>query len=389
MKILLTLHHPLNIQAGAPGATLQLGLAYQALGHEVEYYTFDQAPVKLPELMQSLVFPSFVARHLAKVATQQTIDVIDASTGDAWLWARFFRTSRQPAPLLVTRSHGLEHVAHSERMEDVQRGNLQLSWKYPLYHGGWRLWEVAQSMRSADRVLLLNQRDREYAIQQLGIAPERAHIVHNGIPTSFLNQPYIPLQLGDPIRIAQVGSYIPRKGIAYGTPALNHLLQAYPQVKVGFFGTGCPPEQVWQEFDSDVRDRVQVLPRFEHGQLPKLLSNYHIKLFPTLSEGFSLALTEAMACGLAPVTTATPGPLEIARHADNAIVIPARNTEAIVQALEALITNITYLNQLRYSAHATAQTYSWERIALENLAIYEAARRPLHPVQTHVSTQLT
>jgi len=373
MKILLTLHHPLNIQAGAPGATLKLGQAYQALGHEVSYYTFDQMPVKLPGLAQSVVFPEFVAKHLAMISAQNSVDVIDASTGDAWFWAKFCRTNRNSTPLLVTRSHGLEHIAHLERLEDVQRGNKHLSWKYPLYHGGWRLWEVKQSMRHADLVLLLNQRDQEYAIEHLSIHPDRTHVVHNGIPTSFLNLPFAPWQPSDPVRIAQIGSYISRKGIDYGNPALNTILQTHPNVQVSFFGTGCPAEQVLQDFDADIRDRVQVVPHFNHDTLPELLLTHHIKLFPTLSEGFSLALTEAMACGLVPVTTATPGPLEIAQDGYNALVVPPRNTPALIQALESLIINETVLNQLRRNAYLTAQNYSWEQVAKENLAVYDAA----------------
>ena len=375
MRILLTLHHHLNSHAGAPGATWQLGQAYKQLGHDVEYYTFDRLPAQLPGQLESIAFPPLLARHISQLVRQQTVDIVDASTGDAWVWAKFWHQSDK-RPLLVTRSHGLEHSAHLERLEEARRGTLKLSWKYPLYHGGLRLWEVATSMQRADVVLLLNQRDRTYAIEQMGISPHRAHVVHNGIPTSFLNRPFTPLLPTEPIRIAQIGSYISRKGIHYGNPALNTILQSHPNVQVSFFGTGCPAEQVLQDFDADIRDRVQVVPNFNHDTLPELLSTHHIKLFPTLSEGFSLALTEAMACGLAPVTTATPGPLEIARDGYNAVIVPPRDTSAIAQALEALITDIPHLEQLRHNAYTTAQTYSWERIAQDNLAIYAAALQP-------------
>ncbi|NJP10533.1 MAG: glycosyltransferase family 4 protein [Leptolyngbyaceae cyanobacterium RU_5_1] len=372
MKILLTIHHPLSSHAGAPGATWQLGQAYEKLGHQVQYYSFDQLPLKLPELVESIIFPEFVAQHISKLVNQGNVDVVDASTGDAWVWAKLLHKAEPHHPCLVTRSHGLEHVAHEERLEEARRGGARLSWKYPLYHGGFRLWEVATSMQHADAVLLLNQHDRDYAIHHFGIQPENAHIVHNGIPDTFLNLPFAPLQEDDTIRIAQIGSYIPRKGIHYGNPALNAILKTYDQVQVSFLGTGCPIEQVLRDFDPQVRDRVRVAPRFNHETLPNLLSNHHIKLFPTLSEGFSLALVEAMSCGLAPITTATPGPLEVACDRHNAIVVPPRDTQALLQALESLINNDFYLEKLRRNAYATAQTYSWERIARDNLAIYEA-----------------
>ncbi len=375
MKILLTIHHDLNPNAGAPGATWKLGQEYQKLGHEVEYYSFDNLPKKLSGLVESIMFPGFVASHISALVNKEAVDVVDASTGDAWIWAKMRRRSRENSPLLVTRSHGLEHTMHLENLEEARRGKLLLSWKYPLYHGGFRLWEVATSMRYADLVVLLNHHDAEYAVEKLGVNSERTRIVANGVPEKFLNLPYEPMPEAEDsaIYITQVGNYIARKGVEYGATALNAILDRYPQVKVSFLGTGCSEAEVHADFEPAVRDRIRVIPRYSHDTLPDLLRGHHIKLFPTLSEGFSLALTETMACGLAPVTTTTPGPMEIVRDGHNGILVPARDSQAIEQALERLVTDRPYLEQLRRNAYATAQHYSWERIARDNLAFYEEA----------------
>ena len=64
MKILITLHHPLNMDSGAPGSTMRLAEEYRRRGHEVEIYSFSDLPKKLPERVQMMLFPIFVARHL-------------------------------------------------------------------------------------------------------------------------------------------------------------------------------------------------------------------------------------------------------------------------------------------------------------------------------------
>lgn len=375
MKILLTIHHELNPNAGAPGVTWQLGQEYRKLGHEVHYYSFDNLPSKLPGLGKGVMFPEFVASHIAALSKKQGVDVVDASTGDAWVWAKMRQKAKENCPVLVTRSHGLEHIVHLEHLEEVKQGNDRLSWKYPLYHGGFRLWEVANSLRNADLALLLNRRDLDYAVEKLGVKPEKARIVANGIPEVFLNLTFEPTPAAKDatICIAQVGNYIPRKGVNYGAPALNAILARYPQVKVSFLGTGCSEAEVYGDFEPAVRDRILVIPRYSHETLPTLLKGHQIKLFPSLSEGFSLALPEAMACGLAPVATAIPGQMEIVRDGHDAILIPVRDSRAIEQALERLITDRPYLEQLRRNAYATAQRYSWERIARDNLALYEEA----------------
>jgi glycosyltransferase involved in cell wall biosynthesis len=374
MNILLTIHHELDPNAGAPGVTWKLGQEFQTLGHNVEYYSFNDLPAQLPEIVKSIVFPEFVASHLTALTRHKQIDVIDASTGDAWIWAKLRRNLERP--VLVTRNHGLEHVMHLEILAEARQGNLHLSWKYPIYHGGLRLWEVAASLRTCDLALLLNQYDADYAMHQLGVDPARVRIVTNGIPEGFLNLPFepTPVEPDAPIRIAQVGSYIPRKGIGYGVPALNQILQQHPQVMMSFLGTGCSESQVHADFEPDVRDRVKVTPHYDHELLPSLLQGHQIKLFPTLSEGFSLALPEAMACGLVPVTTATPGPMEIVQDGHNGLLVPPRDPQAIVQALERLLGDRVYLEKLRRKAYETAQNYSWQKIAATTLTLYEQAK---------------
>jgi glycosyltransferase involved in cell wall biosynthesis len=371
MNILLTIHHDLDPHSGAPGSVLKLGHAYEALGHTVHYYAFDHLPGWVPNLATGVIFPHFLPIHLANLRCQ--FDVVDASTGDAWVWGTLFRRFTRRPPLLVTRSHGLEHAVHLEYLEDARQGLLHLSWKYPLYHGGFRLWEVATSLRCADLVFLLNRQDLKYSVEQLGVEEQRAYVCPNGIPDEFLNLPFAPDPEDSTLRIAQVGTYIPRKGIHYSVPALNAILQRYPQVQVSFLGTGCPEEQVHADFAPAVRDRVHVTPRFRHETLPTLLKGHQIKLFPPLSEGFGKALVEAMSCGLAPVTTAAPGPLEIVRDGHDALVVPMRDSQAIEQALEKLIMDRPYLEQLRRNAYDTAQNYSWLNAAQKRLMLYTHA----------------
>ncbi|MEO1394473.1 MAG: glycosyltransferase family 4 protein [Cyanobacteria bacterium J06634_5] len=373
MKILLTIHHHLDPHSGAPGTVLKLGSAYEALGHEVDYYAFDHLPQRVQAISPEVVFPEFLAAHLLKQAHRY--DVVDASTGDAWLWGTLCYTHRRP-PVLITRSHGLEHTVHLEYLADVHQGKQSRSWKYPFYRGSFRLWEVASSLRRADLAFLLNRKDLKYAVQTLGVSLDRAYVTPNGIPDDFLNLPFKPSANTDnsSVNIAQIGTYIPRKGIEYGVPALNAILSRHSKVTVSFLGTGCPVEKVLADFSPALRDRVRVIPHFKHEQLPNLLKNHQIKLFTPLSEGFGKALVEAMACSLAPVTTAAPGPLEVVRHGHDAIVVPKRDQGAIEQALDHLIMHPSFLEKIRYQAHITAQRYGWMDLAKQRISLYLAAR---------------
>lgn len=379
MNILLTLHEYLDLNSGAAGSTLNLMERYRELGHNVYTYSFDDLPQWLSMRLKDFIFPEVTAIKIAQVLRQHKIDVIDASTGDAWVWASLLRRLTPAPPLLVTRSHGLDHLDHLERLKDSALGNLALSWKYPLYRGSIQLWEIAQSLRCADLTFFLNRVDAEFAVNHLQVEPDTVHVFPNGLPSYFLNLPLEYQENGHDrrIRIAQVGTYVQRKGIEYSTPALNEILLKYPEVEVSLIGTELNgygvPEQVYADFDPRVRDRLTVISYYQHEELPKLLKGFDIKLFPTLSEGFGKVLIEAMACGLAPITTPTPGPLDIVQEGHDALLVPTRDSQAIIEALERLIHNRSELSRLQKNAYQTAQNFSWLTIAQQRLTAYEAA----------------
>jgi glycosyltransferase involved in cell wall biosynthesis len=375
VRILLSIHHALDPDQGAPGATLALGHAYEELGHTTSYLSFDDLPGRLPELGKELLFPEFAAMWLPRHARR--VDVVDASAGDAWLWANLARR-RAPAPLLVTRTHGLEHRFWEETVREAARTGAALSRRTRLYHGGARLREVSASLRLSDECLFLNGDDLEYAVSRLGIAREHAHIVRNGLPASFLGRPLIPA--GDaPVRIAVVGTYAERKGARYATAALARVLGERHEVDVGFYGTGVEPERVRADFPAEVRKRVRVLTRFRHEELPALLDGSTVLLSTSLAEGFSLALPEAMACGLAPVATAISGAREIVRDGENGLLVRPRDVDAAAAAIRRLADDRPLLERLRAAAHASAQQLCWKNAALDSLAVYERGLARVSP----------
>lgn len=372
MRILLVVHHELSEAAGAPGSTLQLAREFRRLGHHTDLFSLDDLPRRLSEPAAMAVFPLFVLRHLHRSAPY---DVVDAAAGDAWL-ASFRRTGGR-LPLLVARSHGLEHGAHRITVERARRSRSPLSWKYRLYRGGVHLSEVATALRRADLALLMNKPDLELAVGRLGVRSERARLVRNGISADLLGRPLevTPMAGDEPVGIAFVGSYIWRKGTEQAAAALGAVLRRHRRIRVGFFGVGCDTDEVLADYDPGSAGRIEVVERYSPGDLPGLLRGYHVLVFPTLGEGFSLALVEAMACGLAPVTTDAPGPAEIVRSGTDGLIVAAGDAAALEAALEAVISDRVRLDALRRAAHARAQDYSWAAVAEETIALYQTHLR--------------
>jgi glycosyltransferase involved in cell wall biosynthesis len=366
VRILLTIHHHLDPGAGAPAVTLALRDAYRDAGHHAEILSFDDMPASTPARARELLFPEFVAARLARAG--RGLDVVDASTGDAWLWARLRRALGRRS-LLVCRLHGLEHVFWEQ--ERLQSPPLTTR----LYHGGLRLREVAAALRGSDACFFLNAGERHRAVADLGVDPDRAFVVRNGIPAALVGLP-APAPPDGPPRIAHIGSWAPRKGIRYLAPAVSRLLDRHPGSAITYLGTRVPAERVLADHAPAVHERITVVESYERADLPALLAGHHVVVSASLAEGFSLALPEAMACGLAPVATALDGTRELVEDGRNGVLVPPADAAALEQALTGVLTDGARLQRLREAAHASAQELGWPAVAADQLRRYaELLRR--------------
>jgi glycosyltransferase involved in cell wall biosynthesis len=370
MRILLTIHHGLERSSGAPGTTLQIAETYRSLGHAVRLCSYEAIPARgrMSVQVQQLAFP-FVATATA-LRLWRWADVIDASSADLWPLLALRRQQARRGPVVLTRSHGLEHGIADALRAEAAAGNLRLSRAYPLYHGGWRLREVAISLRRADAAFFLNDEDREYAVSRLGLTPERTYVMDNGLAASLVGLP--PPRTGvDPQTVVQAGSFSPRKGIAYSVPAITRVLSERPAVRALLLGTGVAAAEVLGHFPAELRARITVVERYEQQDLPALLAGASVGLFASVSEGFGKTLLETMACGVAAVAASAAGPRRIVADGTTGVLVAVRDATALAAATLRLLDDDDLRLRLAAAGHAAAQRYTWEATARERLAVYE------------------
>ena len=370
LRVLLSIHHTLDAGTGAPGSTVQLGRALEAGGQDVRFLSFDDLPGSASGLFSAVTYPYFAATRLARAA-RAGLDVVDASAGDAWLWGRL--RGRGTGPVLVTRSHGLEHLRHERDIAYARRTGQKMSWRYPIYHGGWRLREVRSSMIAADLVLVLNEEEREYLVERFSIPAERIELTANGVRDGFLAAARVTADGPGGPAIAVIGAYRTMKGVEHGASALTAVLDAKPEARISFFGTDVPRERVLEDFEPRVHDRVSVTESYARDRLPELLRGHSIFFFPTLSEGFSLALVEAMACGLCPVASDISGNRRLVLEGQNGLLVSPGDAGAASAAIQELLDDPPRLARFRAQARNTSEEFSWEKIATKTVALYREA----------------
>jgi glycosyltransferase involved in cell wall biosynthesis len=372
VRVLFTIHHELNPDSGAPGVTAQLAQALREAGHDAEVFSWSDLPARLGPHAREALFPAFVAARIRRAAAEG-VDVIDASTADAALWLAS-RRRRRRGPAIATRTHGLEHTFRDAREAAARAAGERIALPERAYHGFWRLRETELTLRRSDAALFLNAADRRRAVDELGVQPARAHVVANGIPDAFAALPAPqPRAAGEPLRVVQLGAWDPRKGVATTAAALGPVLAAGDDVVLTLLGTGdaAGPEDILAAFPHAARQRIRVKQQFTRDDLPGLLAGQHVLVQPSLAEGFSLALVEAMACGLAPVASAVgAAPELLGDAAERGLVVAPGDAPALRAAIERLRGNAGLLERLRGAAQARARELTWLRVARDTAGLY-------------------
>ncbi|WP_114814629.1 glycosyltransferase family 4 protein [Paraburkholderia kururiensis] len=399
MNILFTIHHTLSRSAGAPGVTVKLAEALRQRGHHVRVFSHDDVR-GVTGMLRTMLFPWFVLGH---VLLHPEYDVLDMSSGDGWL-INFARRAFgwRPKQLSVTRSHGMEPVVHELFLERCRSGEEDRSWRYPLYHGGLRLWECTKSFAWADVAMLLNDTECEFAVSKLGFPGDHVVQIDNGIDETFASVARAALSVrsdvaGDvacnvpcdatgtqsdaqppraaPTKLAFMGRANYWKGIETMAKAVPVLFARNPQLTLTLFGTGEAPEATLARFPESVRERMTVVPAFDNAQLPALLASHHILMFPSMYEGFPLSPLEAMACGLVPVGSNIGGLRAFLRHGDNGLIVPPGHAEALVNAVQSLVDDPAYWARLQRRARETSLDYAWEKVAHRFERLYATRRQ--------------
>ena len=89
-----------------------------------------------------------------------------------------------------------------------------------------------------------------------------------------------------------------------------------------------------------------------------------IYVLPSLTESFALGILEAMACGIAPVTTPVGAMPTFIESGKNGILFPKENINALAAALETLIADDGKRRMIAAQARETVeQDYTWEQAA--------------------------
>lgn len=229
--------------------------------------------------------------------------------------------------------------------------------------------------RWCDRIVAVSEHQRGWAMRQKIGDPDRIVAIPNGIsdgrvrPTRPREQVRRELEVSDRFVLLSTGRLVDQKGLEYLIDAAAMVRGQMPTVSVVLAGDG--PRR--SDLERLVRARrLEDVVRFLgfRRDVANLLAAADLVVLPSLWEGLSISLLEAMAAGKAVVTTSIGANREVTNDGESAVLVPPKDPGSLAVAILALAADAPRRERLaqrgreiqreRYGTSRMLEAYSQE-----------------------------
>jgi glycosyltransferase involved in cell wall biosynthesis len=361
MKILFCSPISLKETLGMARALLSIAAEFKKLDWEVKIISPD-------DIQFGNDSTEGLRKYLLQHATEYDVIEYDHS------YLPYPRSDFSSNTLFVARSQLLAHhfnviqIPSSQKLRFKLRNLLKA--KSDLQNKQKNLYKAQKTLHEADLVVVLNQADREILIENK-LPCDKIQVIPNGMSSHrrlLFNavSPKLPLNP----KIAFVGTFDYRKGATDFPGIVQEICDQAPGTTfllVGTSGLFSSKEQVLAFFSKRLRDKIEVIPSFEPNDLPQILSNCSLGIFPSYIEGFPLGVLEMLAASLPVIAYDSPGaPMML----ESQYLVPQGDVIRMAQRVVELLEDSTKLVAARIWAKERSQQFCWTQIAQQTSEIY-------------------
>ncbi len=266
------------------------------------------------------------------------------------------------------------HGEHGRDISDLDGSN----WKYRAFRRFMRLFITRYIAVSKDLARWLEE--------AIGVNPSRLQQIYNGVDlkrftpqSKALGADQIPpgfpsadqrLVIGTVGRLAEV------KDQSLILQAVANLLQQRPELgktlRVVIVGEGVMRERLARRArELGIVDLVW-MPG-DRDDIPEFLGMFDVFVLPSLGEGISNTLLEAMATGLPAIATRVGGTPEIVDSSVNGELFPVGDVEALSRLLSDVVDNPERWQEMGRGARLyVEQNFSWPKAVAAYLGVYDS-----------------
>ena len=320
---------------------------------EVLRRRFNYSDIFLPKI--------FRGKHLSsleKIIIENNIDIIHSHGGVAGMYARFYKKKYNRVKVVHT-IHGI----HYTRTKNFLRK--------------WFSHSIEQHLtKYTDRFICVSDEDCKLADHMHIIDSSKTTVIKNGIDIKrFSNaKPNITLKenLGlseSDIVIGNISRFDFQKNQRLLIDSFSETLKQNKNVKLLLVGDGkLLNDCKGQVSQSGIQDKVIFT-----GEISNVEDYYplmDIFVFPSLWEGLSITLIEALASGRCIVASDIPSNRELINNGENGVLFELGNSKALTEKILYLIDNPEERERLSRNASQSALAYDEQKMTEKIMGIY-------------------
>ena len=188
-----------------------------------------------------------------------------------------------------------------------------------------------------NRIVCPSNQSKADVIEELKVNEENVDVVLNGIDLDSFNRDERVEK--KPYRIITTASAdVPLKGLKFLIEAMTEIIEEIPEAHLMVLGRAKKEGDIAKQISRlNLEEKISFRSGLSQSEVVSLYASSHICVIPSLYEGFGFGAGEAMACGLPLISTQTGGLKEVIGQ--DAVIIEARSSKAIVKAVKDLFSN--------------------------------------------------
>jgi len=193
-----------------------------------------------------------------------------------------------------------------------------------------------------DKIVTVSKNLKNRLINEIKIKPEKIIHIPNGVDTNKFNiykKEFTRKKFGfkkEDFIIGIVARLDPIKNHKILISAFKEIVKNYPQTKLIIVGDG-PLREELKEKSYQLGINNKVIFMGERNDVPEILKTFDVFVLPSLNEGMSNTILEAMATGIPVIASNVGGNPELVIDGETGFLFPTNDVESLVQKIKTYI----------------------------------------------------
>lgn len=325
---------------------------------------------KIVLLTSPFGYPGWEQIALPRAAYKEGCDVLHCTSNTGPIFSK--------VPLITT----LHDIIY---LESISILNKEGTW-YQKLGNMYRRWFVPSVIKKSKKVITVSNYEKERINKYFGFTDNRLSAIYNGVGAHFKQVTNVGVltAIKEKYRLPDaffffLGNTDPKKNT-------KGVLKAYAD----FIATSTDAYQlVMLDYDEEelqkllisinspeLRKNIHLLGYVPNTELPAIISQCTIFLYPSLRESFGIPILEGMACGVPVITSNTSSMPEVAGD-DAALIVNPFDSTQITAAMQTLVEDYALANVLSERGILRAQQFSWVAMSQNVLDLYTEVYKEL------------